>query len=211
MATQRSKRARRRATPRRARRQKPEPAVWTQHGKPLTGTGAELIEVEDAFGHTHTVPRAALPEPPPKGATVVNLAGPDAADLLSWLGPATGKPTALRRHGALTLTNGDLAHLAVMRRFFRVTQRAVQRKGGTADKHSPGIWQRVLDLVRGNPKITVGEAWRSFPEHRPGDTDTLIYRDGNRLVEVDDRTGRERPITYDTFRGYLKAARKILA
>ena len=91
-----------------------------------------------------------------------------------------------------------------------------QSKGGDAPKRLPGIWQRVRELVTGNPQVTTKQAWESFPEARQAeaahidgrDIEALIYRDGNDLVEVEDRTGRVRDITYDSFRGYLKAARK---
>jgi hypothetical protein len=65
-------------------------------------------------------------------------------------------------------------------------------KGGRTPKRKPGIWQRVLDIVVADPQITAGKVWESFPEHRPGDDESLIYRDGAKLVEVDDRTGRGR-------------------
>ncbi len=102
----------------------------------------------------------------------------------------------------------------------RLEQRELEfpSKGGRAPKRLPGIWQRVCDLVKASPTLTVAEAWKSIPElKQPKDRPMAIhvnghtfeiYRDGNKLVEVEDRTGRERSITYDTFRGYLKAARK---
>jgi len=88
-------------------------------------------------------------------------------------------------------------------------QQARQR-GGRAPKRLPGINKRVLELVRANPQISVAEVWKSFPEPRAGDTETLIYRDGGKVVEVDNRTSRERSITYNTFRGYLKVAKNRL-
>jgi hypothetical protein len=90
--------------------------------------------------------------------------------------------------------------------------RAMRAKGGRTAKRLPGIWARVRELVAENPRITVSQAWESFPmaDHRL-EAEGLIYRDGNCLVEVDDRTGGVRNISYDTFRGYLKAARKRLS
>jgi len=84
------------------------------------------------------------------------------------------------------------------------------RRGGQAPKRLPGVWGRVCELIRKNPRITVAAVWKLFPDvnQARSESEILIYRDGNKLVELDDRTGRERPITYDTFRGYLRDARK---
>jgi hypothetical protein len=95
-----------------------------------------------------------------------------------------------------------------------------QSHGGKAPKRSPGIWQRVCALVEANPAIAATEAWKSFPEdeHRH-EAEGLIYRvweigkRGKRiekLVELDDRTGKERSITYHAFRGYVSEAKKEL-
>ncbi len=92
----------------------------------------------------------------------------------------------------------------------KASAREQRRKGGKAPKRKPGIWQHVLDAVRRNPWITVAEAWESFPEASPGDTETLIYRDGDKLVEMDHHTGKERSITRHAFRRYVLNARKEL-
>ena len=95
-----------------------------------------------------------------------------------------------------------------------------QSKGGRAPKRRPGIWQHVLAKVTENPTITAQQVFTSFPvdEHRR-ETEGLIYRTwehnthGERvekLVEVDDRTGKERSITYHAFRDYVALARKEL-
>jgi len=100
---------------------------------------------------------------------------------------------------------------------------------GRAPKRLPGIWARVCELWCGNRKITARAAWNSFPSAESAEgREASIYRDGNRLVEVAHRvnyegtsrkrakkakasTTRERSITYDSFRAYLKAARKELS
>jgi hypothetical protein len=122
-------------------------------------------------------------------------------------GPERGQPSLLEISGQAR------AYLEYVHRAKKVGQ-----SDGKAGKRLPGIWKRVRELVKATPTITSTEAWNSFPDEREAERrDVLIYRDGNdlvagnKLVEVDDRTGKERTITYDTFRGYLKAAKKTHA
>jgi hypothetical protein len=107
----------------------------------------------------------------------------------------------------------------------RVRARLEQReldmphKGGKARKRVPGIWQRVLEMVKADPKITATAAWESFPQDRPGghEAEGLIYRCSGKnrkgklvelLVEVNDRTGKERGVAKVAFRRYVTEAKK---
>jgi hypothetical protein len=122
------------------------------------------------------------------------------------LGP---DPWDVARHAIAALDFGTWSDVEVADNW-----RRGQQKGGMAPKRLPGIWQRVCGLVKDDPNITTAQAWRKFPsatretDESVADTDESVYRDRNDLVEVDDRTGKPRSITYDSFRGYLKAARK---
>jgi hypothetical protein len=132
---------------------------------------------------------------PPPGATVIDLRRPEAVGLFT---------------GVTKLSEGDFERIARGIEFQRAPRRAAQRKGGRAPKRKPGIWERVRALVQAHPQITAPRAWASFPEaaHRV-EWEGLIYRDGDTLVEVDDRTGRSRSITYQTFRRYVTDAKKL--
>jgi len=76
--------------------------LWTRGGEPLIGEGAELVTVEDVSGRKWTVPRAALPKPPPEGARVFDLTKPGGMEALA---AATGKGLQLRK-GRMTITAG---------------------------------------------------------------------------------------------------------
>ena len=97
-----------------------------------------------------------------------------------------------------------------------------QSHGGRAPKRLSGIWQRVLEMVTTDPKITATAAWKSFPQDKPGghETEGLIYRCSGRnrkgklvelLVEVDDRTGTEHGISRRTFERYVREAKRTIA
>ena len=103
------------------------------------------------------------------------------------------------------------AHLqAALHRKLRPAEEA-RRKGGSAPKRRPMIWRQVLLLVKKNPSISDTEVWNSFAQAEPGSDLRLIYRDGEKLVEVDDRTGLERTIRRRTLERYVTDARKKLA
>jgi hypothetical protein len=88
-----------------------------------------------------------------------------------------------------------------------------RRRAGRQSKRNPQTWARVRELVAGNPTATVSDLWESFPSYRHvGLDDTLIYRDDEeRLVEIDDTTGRERrALTIKSFARYVTDAKKDL-
>lgn len=90
---------------------------------------------------------------------------------------------------------------------FQAAPLASKSKGGRVPKRRPGIWQRVCELVKATPKIKANEAWRSVSK-ATGIDEGLIYRDGDKLVERNDRTGCDRAITRRTFDKYVTWARR---
>ena len=82
-------------------------------------------------------------------------------------------------------------------------QRWAGLKGGRAPKHNRDLQDLVNRLAAGHPKATARELWAMIPEADPGG-DELIYRDGDKVTLVEDRTGRETTIAYATFRAYVR-------
>jgi hypothetical protein len=78
------------------------------------------------------------------------------------------------------------------------------RKKGRQPKLKPGILAACVNLVNSNPEISNNEAWIAFDDTRIAGED--IYRDGDRLVEVD-RSGRDASISRRTFDRYMTVAR----
>ncbi len=90
------------------------------------------------------------------------------------------------------------------------TTRNAQCRGGAAPKRLlPGVWKRLREYVETHPRASVREAWESFPpaDHRV-EVEGLIYRDGDKLVEVDDNTGRDHAISRRSFERYLTLAKE---
>lgn len=89
-------------------------------------------------------------------------------------------------------------------------------KGGEASsKWRVAIWKTTRRLVKDNPGISNREAWEAFPKpEKPRKVKTLkadykVYRDGNRLVQVDS-FGKDSSIGQRTFVDvYLPKARRI--
>jgi hypothetical protein len=84
-------------------------------------------------------------------------------------------------------------------------QQEARRRGGRAPKHLSGLQAVVDRLVIDNPKATARELWDKIPESE--DADTVIYRDGSKVVQMDDTTGREKAITFRSFYRYVTRAR----
>jgi hypothetical protein len=83
-------------------------------------------------------------------------------------------------------------------------------KGGRASKKKAGIWAAVKYLVKENPNITAKQAWSRFPVGSHSIRTTYgfeLYRDGNKLVQLDDRTGHDVAITFSTFQRYISQAK----
>jgi hypothetical protein len=83
-----------------------------------------------------------------------------------------------------------------------------RRKGGRAPKHLPGLQAAVDRLVTKNPDATAQELWNLIPE---GEGDPIggfiVYRDGSRVVQVEDATGREKAVLFRSFCRYVTRAR----
>jgi hypothetical protein len=94
------------------------------------------------------------------------------------------------------------------------TLRKQRQAGGQAPKGLENIWIATCLLVAHQPLVKLGAAWESFPdaaEHGPERRgELLVYRDGDKLVQLDDRTGREDAIEHDSFKRYLTKARELL-
>lgn len=88
-----------------------------------------------------------------------------------------------------------------------------QSNAGSAPKRKEGIWEATIGLVKRKPDITAPEAWNEFSESPWESTDSKfeVYRDGDRLVQIDHRPGKRREVAikYETFRReYLAKAKK---
>ena len=74
-------------------------------------------------------------------------------------------------------------------------------RGGRAPKRLAIVQDVVDQLVANHPGATALEIWDLIPEG--GDLDNPVYRDGEKVVQVDDRTGHDRTIVFATFRSYV--------
>jgi hypothetical protein len=87
-------------------------------------------------------------------------------------------------------------------------QQDARRRGGLASKHLRGLQAVVDRLVTANPNATVRELWNLIPE-RDDDNPIggfIVYRDGSKVVQVEDETGREKTIKFRSFGRYVKRA-----
>ncbi len=91
---------------------------------------------------------------------------------------------------------------------WRVRQEA-RRRGGHAQKYLPGLQAAVDRLVTANPEATAHELWDLIPESEDaGPIDGfIVYRDGPKVFQVEDETGREKAISFRSFCRYVTRAR----
>jgi hypothetical protein len=109
---------------------------------------------------------------------------------------------------AEALSAGVLAGAWPAAQQWRVKQED-RRRGGQARKLLPGLQAAVNRLVTANPKATAHELWDLIPESedaRPIDGFT-VYRDGPKVVQVKEATGREKAIKFRSFGRYFTRAR----
>ena len=78
-------------------------------------------------------------------------------------------------------------------------------RGGRAPKRLAIVQDVVDQLVANHPDATAREVWDLIPES--DDLDNPVYRDGEKVVQLDDRTGLERTIVFATFRSYVTRGR----
>jgi len=110
---------------------------------------------------------------------------------------------------AEALTAGALAGAWPAAQEWRVKQQEYRRRGGQARKYLLGLQVAVDRLVTANPKATVQELWDLIPESedaRPIDGFT-VYRDGPKVVQVKEATGRDKAISFRSFGRYVRRAR----
>jgi hypothetical protein len=88
-------------------------------------------------------------------------------------------------------------------------QQEARRRGGRAPKHLFGLQAVVDRLVIDNPKATAQELWNRIPESEDGDLNGgfTVYRDGSKVIQVDDETGRDKAISFRSFCRYVTRAR----
>jgi hypothetical protein len=90
-------------------------------------------------------------------------------------------------------------------------QQEARRRGGLAAKHLPGLQAAVDRLVTENPNATARKLWDLIPESdATGDPigGFIVYRDGSKVIQVDDKTGQEKPIVFRSFGRYVNRARR---
>jgi hypothetical protein len=89
-------------------------------------------------------------------------------------------------------------------------QQDARRRGGQASKHLRGLQEALNRLVTEHPKATACELWNLIPEGE-GDNPIggfIVYRDGSKVVQVEDATGRrDKAISFRSFCRYVKRAR----
>ncbi len=78
-------------------------------------------------------------------------------------------------------------------------------RGGRAPKRLAIVQDVVDQFVANRPGATAREIWDLIPKGE--DLDNPVYRDGEKVVQVDDRTGLERTIVFATFRSYVTRGR----
>jgi hypothetical protein len=138
--------------------------------------------------------------------------------------PLNDRPISMRRSqvaerldsiAEAALELGIIAERLQIRRHEPEVARDRKRQAGTRKPRVPRTTRPMRDAVRRmaleTPTAKPGELWLAIPEgHGEGDeiAGIRIYRDGEKLVQADNRTGAERAITYKTFQNLINAARK---
>jgi hypothetical protein len=93
---------------------------------------------------------------------------------------------------------------------WRVQQEA-RRRGGHAPKYLPGLQAAVDRLAAEHPKAIARDLWNLIPESGETASDPIggfiVYRDGSNVVQVEDKTGRDKPIKFRSFCRYVTRAR----
>jgi hypothetical protein len=87
--------------------------------------------------------------------------------------------------------------------------RAGRSKGGRAPKHLPGLQATVDRLAAEHPDATAQELWDLIPAADDDDPvdGFIVYRDGSKVVQVNDTTGGEKAISFRSFCRYVSRAR----
>ncbi len=100
-------------------------------------------------------------------------------------------------------------------------------RAGGSEKHRKGIMAAIIARLTKDPAMTNRQLWDSFAESfddaeesfEAGGTQYLVYRSSRlhdptsgkpRLVQRNDRTGKDSAITYRSFETYVAKARKKL-
>lgn len=78
-------------------------------------------------------------------------------------------------------------------------------RGGRAPKRLAIVQDVVDQFVANHPGATAREIWDLIPGGE--DLNDPVYRDGEKVVQVDDRTGLERTIVFATFWSYVTRGR----
>ena len=124
---------------------------------------------------------------------------------------AEGMPSSLYQTIRQELDGG---HLKVVKDSLLAWRARESRSHGGRSKLE-GIQQAIEIMIKMHPSISNADAWAWFPEaHNPREIETdnadyKIYRDGERLLQVDNFTGAEESISRRAFEdGYLTPARK---
>ena len=126
----------------------------------------------------------------------------EAEDLAARIVCAAYELKQARNNDVAMLAAYKLGELAVLSHVYAEEDR--QRKKRRQPRLKPKISAACINLVNGNPEITNSEAWIAFDDERVAGED--VFRDGDKLVEVD-RRGRESGITRNTFNRYMTHAR----
>ncbi len=110
---------------------------------------------------------------------------------------------------------GIIAERLQIRRHESEVARDRKRQAGTRKargrRKTLAMWDAVRRMALETPAAKPRDLWSALPEgHGEGAeiAGIRIYRDGENLVQADNRTGAERAITYKTFQNLINAARK---
>ena len=89
------------------------------------------------------------------------------------------------------------------------------QKGGASPKKKKGILSALEAFLSGKPDLTCKKAWDRFPDSwtplpitTPDGESFDLYRAGEHLTQVDDKTGKEASIKFRTFKRYFAEANK---
>lgn len=97
-------------------------------------------------------------------------------------------------------------------RYLREADREVKERGSKS-KTKPWIKPLIKDLIAADPKAGAAELWKKLddaktdsdePNIRSDGQAWIVYRDGNKLIAVDDRTGQESSISRRAFQRHAK-------
>jgi len=93
-----------------------------------------------------------------------------------------------------------------------MTPDAIREAYRRASEHKKGILAAIVSMLRGAPDSTACELWNRLPDSNSpltvqcDGTEFQVYRDGDRAIQIEQRTGHESSILFRAFQNHIKHA-----